>query len=44
MVRQCDDVLDLVRLAECRLVSTRFDTHVSRPTRPIPHSLRSRNN
>ena len=33
---QCDDVLDLVTLAERRLASTRFDTRISRPTKPVP--------
>lgn len=33
---QCDDVLELVTLAERRLASTKFDTRVSGPTRPVP--------
>lgn len=33
---QCDDVLNLVTLAERRLASTQFDTRVSRPTKPVP--------
>ena len=36
---QCDDVLDLVTLAERRLASTRFDTRVSTPTKPVPAYL-----
>jgi len=36
---QCDDVLDLVTLAERRLASTRFDTRVNAPTKPVPAYL-----
>lgn len=31
-----DEILDLVTLSGCQLASTRFDTRLSKPNRPVP--------
>ena len=38
----CDQLLDLVTLAERQLASTRFDTRVSKPNRPVPAKPQNR--